>query len=523
MGGRLRILVIDDDPGDRLLLAESLKLALGPGAFELVEASDFDQGLNALALESVDVCFLDYRLGGRSGIELLEAAQQRQTLVPTIMLTGLGDEDLAVQALKAGAVDYLRKGLLTPELAAKAVDHARGIHERERERIAMMEALKREIRFSSTILNNSFDGIGVVGQSGKIRYMNPALMELLGLSGTPPQCLDQLDGEVDAAADQIEALKSYLKDALRRGIGPEKVLAFSGQAGRRWRRLRLSPMPGGEFILNVQDVTAQRERELRLVAYKRRLEEDLRAAAAIQSSLLPDGSLQSENVRYGWAFHPAQAIGGDILNVYPLPEKHVGLYLIDVMGHGVSAAMLATTIHNFLHNDRSRLVQRSDGEVRIVPPGDLLEMLNVHFPFNRFERYFTMACMLLDSRTGELSYSNAGHTTPLRVRANGCVAPLDGRGPFVGLETHTSYDTKHSFLAPGDKVVLFSDGVVEMADSRGCFFGQERLLTVLTGNAERSPQELVETLMQALDAFAGMANARDDISLLCVEYAPRGR
>jgi sigma-B regulation protein RsbU (phosphoserine phosphatase) len=520
MGGRLRILIIDDDPGDRLLLAESLKLALEPGSFELVEVSDFDQGLNALSLESVDVCFLDYRLGGRSGLELLEAAQQRRILVPTIMLTGLGDEDLAVQALKAGAVDYLRKGLLTPELAAKAVDHARGVHERECERISMMEALKRETRFSSTVLNNSFDGIGVVGQSGKIRYMNPALMELFGLSGEPPQKLDELDGGIDASASQVEALKAYLKEALRRGIGPEKVLPFTGRSGRRWRRLRLSPMPGAEFILNVQDVTAQRERELRLVAYKRRLEEDLRAAAAIQSSLLPDGSLQAENIRYGWAFHPAQAIGGDILNIYSLPGGRGGLYLIDVMGHGVSAAMLATTIHNFLHNDRSRLVQRNCGEVRIIPPGELLGTLNVHFPFNRFERYFTIACMVLDSRSGELSYANAGHTTPLRISADGSVAPLDGRGPFVGLETHTSYGTNSCFLAAGDKVVLFSDGVVEMSDARGQFFGQERLLKVLTDNVGTSPQELVEALMGELAAFSGMANARDDISLLCVEYAP---
>jgi PAS domain S-box-containing protein len=517
-GGFLRILVVDDDPGDRLLLAEHLELGLGATSFELVEAASFEDGLNTLALGGADLCFLDFRLGGRDGLELLEAARRRGAQAPVVLLTGHGDEAVAVSALKAGAVDYLRKDALTPELAAKTVRHAAELHAKETQRLEAEEALQRETRFNASILQASFDGVGVLTREGAFLYMNPAFQDLLGFPGEAPQGLQDLERSMDARGEQVRELLEYLGESLQRGVGREAVLPLTGKDGRRWRRLRLSPMPGGQYILNVQDVTALRERELRLEAYKRRLEEDLRAAAIIQNSLLPRETLDAASVDYGWAFHPAQAIGGDILNIYPLPLGKVGLYLIDVMGHGVSAAMLATTIHNFLHHDRSRLVRRDGGEVRIVPPGEVLEMLNASFPFSRFERYFTMAAMVLDAASGELLYANAGHADPQLQKANGSVEPLKGRGPFVGLAPETRYDTARVQLDPGDRVLLYSDGVLEMSRPDGRFFGRRGLRRAMQAGRGGTAQQLVDHVLREVDSFGGLASARDDISLLCAGY-----
>jgi PAS domain S-box-containing protein len=214
-----------------------------------------------------------------------------------------------------------------------------------------------------------------------------------------------------------------------------EILNYRKDGTRFWNRLSIAPVRDdlGEvthYIGIQSDVTARREAEDRLRRVKEALEQDLRLAARVQQALLPPAETRVGGLHIAHAFHPCTDLAGDAVGVVPLLGGQVGLYLLDVSGHGVGAALLSFTLNHLLSPsvEGGLLVEDSAQGPCVVAPSRVAERLNRQFPMDRTRQYFTFVYGVLDGSRGQLRYAMAGHPPPVLVGRSGPPAPLQGGG-----------------------------------------------------------------------------------------------
>jgi phosphoserine phosphatase RsbU/P len=305
-----------------------------------------------------------------------------------------------------------------------------------------------------------------------------------------------------------------------------------------WNRLSITPVRDGtgtvtHFIGVQSDVTDRRNAEeaLRRTNHEleiatRRMRKSLTAAARIQRSLLPGELPNLPGLRFAFGYRPCDELAGDALNVIRLDEGRIGFYVLDVSGHGVPAALLSVTLSRFLSPafegscllspDPANPLRRT-----VTPPARVAELLNQQFSMSdEGAQYFTMIYGVLDVRSFELRLVAAGHPPPLLSRAGGAADIVDCSGLPIGVLDGASYDETVIRLAPGDRLVLYSDGVTEAQNPEGGEFGVSRLQDALAGTAPMELDEAVDAVMRHIDAWCGPAGVRDDVSLLAIETRP---
>ena len=284
----------------------------------------------------------------------------------------------------------------------------------------------------------------------------------------------------------------------------------------------------GERVLTLQQGLATKNRELaaanaRLQSAHKLIEDDLKAAAWIQEQLLPSPALHALGVKCEWRFRPSSYIAGDIFNFFALDEKQVGFYLLDVSGHGVPAAMLSVTLSMVLtpdatHGSPLKSYDHSTGALKVSSPGDAIRELNRRFQ-SRDDRYFTMLYGILDTESGSLRLAQAGHPSPILLR-QGIPPEMLGQGGMpVGLWPEIEFDCMELFVSPGDRLLLYSDGVTECMNPDGESFGEQRLLDYLESASERCLPEILRGLDSEMTQWGGATNYGDDVSLLAIEFS----
>jgi phosphoserine phosphatase RsbU/P len=241
---------------------------------------------------------------------------------------------------------------------------------------------------------------------------------------------------------------------------------------------------------------------------KHQMEEELRLARTIQQSLLP-GSLPSE----GWMRARAGSIasrevGGDYYDVTAVSPDCWATVVADVSGKGVGSALLASLL-------QGALITASDNPVAMVRR---MESLN-RFLLDRTggEKYATVFYSLLNS-DGSLHYVNAAHCPPMVLRTGGAIEELDTTGMPVGLLEGAEFPSAEARLAPGDKVLIYTDGVTEAQNVRGEFFGKKRLRQIVSARAAESCAAIHDAVQDAVTAFAEGAPQSDDITVVVLEY-----
>jgi phosphoserine phosphatase RsbU/P len=240
---------------------------------------------------------------------------------------------------------------------------------------------------------------------------------------------------------------------------------------------------------------------------KRRIEEELDVARRIQQSLTPR-SLPQE----GWfvgcgSSESSHQVGGDYYDVVAIGPDTWSLVVADVSGKGVSSALLAS----FLQGAFLSASCATD-----IP--EVFARVNA-FLHDRAEtgKYATMFYSKLDI-AGHLAYTNAGHCAPMLVRAGGKIEKLEATSLPVGLMPGATFPLSHRDLRPGDRIVLYSDGVTEAQNDAGEFFGRRRLREAIQGAATASCAELHSAIHRAILAFTAGAEQGDDMTLVVVEY-----
>ncbi len=253
-----------------------------------------------------------------------------------------------------------------------------------------------------------------------------------------------------------------------------------------------------------------------------RMKNDLEAAARVQSDLMPRSMPDVAGARFAWRFRPCDELAGDILDIFPVDSKRVGLYLLDVSGHGVPAALLSVTLSRVLShmNDASLLYapgqEGRDPEAR--PPAEIAQQLNARFPMSlEAPQYFTFAYGLLDPAARELSWVAAGHPGPLRVSTTGKVQEHAPTGTAIGWFPEATFKQRTLSLEPGDRVYYYSDGIIEACNRQDEQFGLERVSEILSSCRSGDLEASLDTLLEEVDRWCADRGIDDDVSLLALE------
>ena len=263
-----------------------------------------------------------------------------------------------------------------------------------------------------------------------------------------------------------------------------------------------------------RQITERKQVEEKLRNQQRQADKDLEVAATIQQTLIPRYSPRIGTIRFAWRFEPCEQIGGDIFNFQYTGKNHISFYMFDVCGHGVSSALIAAAVSQFLQTSCDPMVP-AFGTPR---PDNVLNHLERAFPFERFDSYFTIVYLTVDYSNGSLFYSSAGHPPPILMSADGSLRLLKSHGPVIGTGNVHSFLREEVSLRSGDKVIVYTDGILDYSNDRGEFFGKERLFETLQKYAGSPVQTLTEMVQKSLKDFAGAASPKDDASIMTIEY-----
>ncbi|HEX8436919.1 PP2C family protein-serine/threonine phosphatase [Archangium sp.] len=250
-----------------------------------------------------------------------------------------------------------------------------------------------------------------------------------------------------------------------------------------------------------------------LLAKQARLEEDLRAAADIQRALMPRARQPLPGFCIAWRFVPCSTVGGDIFNVHCLEGSCAAVYMLDVSGHGVPSAMVTVSVARTLSPDGGVVMREG-----VASPREVMRELEHEYPFERFERFFTVSYLVVDVASGRVRYTSAAHPPPLLVPRTGPARLLTEGGPLLGLGVGETLEEGEVALSPGDRLVLYTDGAFELTDPRGALFGLERLHGLIEQHRHLDVEGLCDRVLQTLDDYRGGAPPEDDVTLLVLEY-----
>ncbi len=238
-------------------------------------------------------------------------------------------------------------------------------------------------------------------------------------------------------------------------------------------------------------------------ATRQRFEQELEVARLIQQNFLPKQLPELADWQVAAYYRPAREVGGDFYDVIPISEDRIGFVIGDVTDKGVPAALVMAA---------TRSVLRASVQ-RIVDPGEVLERVNEHLCPDMPEKMF-VTCLygVLDITTGRFLFANAGHDLPYVKTAGGSVE-LRARGMPLGLMSGMAYEEKEIVLAPGDSLLLHSDGVVEAHSPAGDMFGFPRLKEAVARYPGGS--ELIDRVLEDVRDHTGPdAEQEDDITMV---------
>ena len=249
------------------------------------------------------------------------------------------------------------------------------------------------------------------------------------------------------------------------------------------------------------------------------VDRDLRAAARLQKSLIPEKQSNCGPIQIGIAYEPCGHVGGDLLGYFRISDDRIAAYSIDVSGHGVSSALLTARLSNFFSSEHLReniAVRRlADGTFHPRDPAIIAQDLNERMQDEADnDQYFTMVFADINTSNGFVRFCQAGHPNPAVIRATGEIEFVGEGGPPIGLLKEADYETEVLYLDDGDRLMMFSDGITECEDPAGALLDEEGLAVLLSRHWGMAEHEVLEQVLAEMATFAGKPDFTDDVSAL---------
>lgn len=255
------------------------------------------------------------------------------------------------------------------------------------------------------------------------------------------------------------------------------------------------------------------------------LERDLREARTLQQSLVPDRTRRYGASEVAFLLQPCGHIGGDLVGSFAVGARRVGIYSVDVAGHGVASALMTARIAGQFVGSRPErnlaLKLDADGALQMRPPAEVFALLNAAILEEvDTELYFTMVLAEIDLETGVVDMAFAGHPGPLVQGRDGTVRVIASEGMPIGLIDGASFGEAQITLAPGERLMLYSDGMSECENSAGDQLEETGLAAFLETYRARTGIEVLETMAADLRDYTGGKDMADDVSGLIFDYRP---
>jgi PAS domain S-box-containing protein len=385
-------------------------------------------------------------------------------------------------------------------------------HEIQKRQSADLALRRSEHRYQS-IFEHALEGIFQTSREGKYIAANPALVKMYGFSS-----FEELEANINNIATQLYVDPNRRAEFIRLMQEHGQVLHFESEIRRydgstMWisENVRSIHDDAGEFLYyegTVDDITeiklAQEKLQrtyATLEQTQRRLEDELAEAANYVRSLLPVPL--TSPVVVDWCYLPCSHLGGDGFGYNWLDRENLAFYLLDVSGHGVGSALLASSVLNVL---RTQLLLSTD----FRDPAAVLEGLNRAFPMDRNnDKYFTIWYGVYHMPTRVLRYASAGQHPVLLVTADGAASPLQTRGAVIGVTPEMKYIAEQVEVPPEAELYLFSDGVFEIARPDGNYQLWEEFARYV-----QDSRPSIEAIVPRMREIHGMEEFDDDFSLL---------
>ena len=496
-----------------------------------------DAGLALVATNNFHAILFEIGQANAAALFQITSLTTKAPQQAVIVIGPTEDENFLAEAVFSGAQDYLGHD----QLQAPTLRHA--LHcsiARQQERIALVE--EKENYYG--LFDHLVEGIFRTTPSGNYLLANVALARIYGYDSPV-----QLMAGIKDIANRLYVDHGRREEFVRLMQENDTLSGFESKIYRKdetiiWieENCRAVRDAQGKLLYyegTVEDITERKRAEeqiRRATAELSRsreelrtknavMEDNLRTAREIQLTMLPQtypsfpANIPPEQSAFQFVhrYEPAESVSGDFFSITPISDTEVGVFICDVTGHGVRAALVTAMIRAL--SEELKPLARDPGNFLRKLNFDLCSILkNTGSPMLTTGFYAVADC-----RTGRLRFANAGHPKPLIVRrATGRVEPLanaTGRGqPALGLFEDPPYTTSEATLAPGDFLMLFTDGLYEVQGEHEELYSQERLMLDVQTLIAAPPGVLFDELLGVIRAFAVNGEFDDDVCLVGMDY-----
>lgn len=361
----------------------------------------------------------------------------------------------------------------------------------------MVSSIKDK-NFIYDIINGMYDWVRVIDKDDNMIFVNKPMTEALGSSAEGKKCYSAL-GKKKPCENCIS------REAIFDGESHVKEEVIDNKTFS----VRSSPLRNseGEIIAAVEvlrDITEMKVLQKKVLEQNRKLRADLNLARNLQCSLLPK-ELPEEKIAFSYVYKPCESIGGDFLDIFKIDEDHVGIYIADVSGHGVSASMLTVFL-------------RASINKKLLSPADVLQELFEAYNLSSISSslYITIFYAVIDLKTKTIVYSNAGHNVCPIIFNEEKFEILRVPGiPISNWLENPEYVNKSSTLGHGDSIFFYTDGIIEMKNTKNEQYGERRILDILLTD-KSEPKVVLNKIVNSACEFAELqidAEVPDDITM----------
>jgi sigma-B regulation protein RsbU (phosphoserine phosphatase) len=368
----------------------------------------------------------------------------------------------------------------------------------------------------SAALKATADGIAITATDGTIRWVNPAFSLLTGYSfdeavGGNPRVLK-------SGVHSPEFYRSMWQTISTGNVWNGEIVNRRKDGSTYTEEMSITPVRDEEgaivdFVAIKRNITERKLMEAELERARKRMEDELNVGREIQMSMLPltfPAFPERDELDVFATLQPAREVGGDFYDFFFIDENRFCVCVGDVSGKGVPAALFMAVTKTMLKSSASM-----SGSTATI-----ISHVNAEVSRENTESMFvTVFIGILDVRTGDFVYTNAGHNPPHLKRRDGSIERIGERhGPVIGAVEDLEYAEDRLALEPDDLLLLYTDGVTEAMNDRSELFSESRLLEVLRSVDADTAELQVQSTVDEVKNFEGAAERADDITVLALRY-----
>ncbi len=505
-----RILIADDQED----ILAALRLLLKAEGFRAEAVTSPAAIIESLETQFFDLVLMDLNYArdttsGQEGLDLIARIKDLDETLPVVVMTAWGSIEIAVEAMRRGVRDFVLKPWDNPRLLSiirTHVESGRAVRKKQslEQSLSQLTADIAQSADLSAMLAMVAERLHqqIASESVAIIVRSPRdlTFSFAAGSGIESESLASLKRQFDSADDHNSFIQNQtpaLALSIKINDAPAGFIRLGDKAeGEQYN---------ADELLFLSEIIDQVSAAINNLQWREQ-ERDILEAREIQQRLLPEVIPQIRGCRIATAWQPARSVSGDYFDVIKLDESRAALAIADVSGKGLPAAMLMSNAQAAL---RAFAMER-------ISPREMCERVNrVVCGNTASNKFITFFYGILDTQARKLVYSNAGHNEPVLLRASGEVIRLSEGGTVLGFLADYSYKQGEIDLKPGDRLALFTDGVVEATNEGEEEFGEERLIETIRKNKTLDAESLKEEILRAVIDFGGRS-LHDDATMIVV-------